>query len=72
VPDDGLCELKHVAQYKATLKCCVGRYISLVCTIKKHTHTHNGMYHSKTDLIMIFKSFIKDQKKSSKWRIKNL
>jgi len=37
VPDDGLCELKHVALYEATLKCCVRWYISLVCTITKHT-----------------------------------
>jgi len=68
VPDDGLCELKHVALYKATLKCCVGWYISVVCTSKKKKNTHTmGRYHNKTDLMIIFKSFTTDPKKSSKW-----
>ena len=33
MPDDGLCELKYVADCHMTLKCCVGWCISLVCSI---------------------------------------
>jgi len=37
VPDDGSCELKHVAQYYVTLKCRVGRCTSVVGDIKNTT-----------------------------------
>jgi hypothetical protein len=40
MPDDGSCELKHVAQCYVTLNCCGGWCISVVCDIEKH----NGMY----------------------------
>jgi hypothetical protein len=32
--DDGLWELKHVAQQYATVKCCGGRCISFVCGLE--------------------------------------
>ena len=33
LPDVGSCELKHVVQYYVTFKCCVGRWIAVVCGI---------------------------------------
>lgn len=44
MPDDGSCELKHVALCYMTLKRCVVRCISVVCDIEKQ----NGMYPIKT------------------------
>jgi len=43
MPDNGSCELKHVAQCYVTLQYCVGWRISGVCGIEKH----NGMYQEK-------------------------
>jgi hypothetical protein len=47
VPDDGSCELRHVAQYYVTLKWRVGRCTctSVVGDIEKH----NGIYQNKND-----------------------
>jgi hypothetical protein len=45
VPDDGSCELRHVAQYYVTLKCRVGRFTSVVGDVEKH----NGIYQIKKD-----------------------
>jgi len=36
-------QLKHIAQYYVTLKCCVGLCILVVCNTEKH----NGMYQNK-------------------------
>jgi len=49
MPDDGSCELKHVAQCYVTLQCGVGRRISGVCDIEKHS----GMYQNKNNRIKL-------------------
>jgi hypothetical protein len=36
MPDDGSCEMKHVALCDMAFKCCVGRCISFVCDIEKN------------------------------------
>ena len=43
MPDNRLCELKHVTPYCVTLKCCVKQCISIVCDTEKH----NGVYQNK-------------------------
>jgi hypothetical protein len=43
MPDDGSCELEHLAQCYVTLKCCVGHHFLFVCDRGKH----NGMHQIK-------------------------
>jgi hypothetical protein len=49
MPDDGTCELKHVAQCHVTLQCGAGRRISGLCDIEKHS----GMYQNKNNRIKL-------------------
>ena len=52
VPEEGSCELKHVAQCHVTLQCCAGRRISVVCD----TQEHNGIYQNKKVVSNIFQA----------------
>ena len=47
MPDDGSCEMKHVARWCVTSECCVGHCMSIVCDIEKHE-----MYQNKTYFLM--------------------
>jgi hypothetical protein len=42
VPDDGSCELKHIAQYYVTLKCRVGQCILVLCDTEKHDEIYQN------------------------------